>query len=172
MKHLLILLIMTSSFALAAQPNGVAKTVKKTFSRETTVAINIKADPAIIWALLTNASDFPRWNSTIVSIGGNIRLGEKIMLKSTLDEKRTFKIKVKEMDIEKRMVWGDGQGNRVFTIINKRGSDGYCTVDMTEKMGGLMFPMYAGMIPPFDESFEHFARDLKNEAEIIQKGQK
>ncbi len=39
--------------------NGKATTVKKTFSRETSVSIKIQADPAIIWALLTNASDYP-----------------------------------------------------------------------------------------------------------------
>jgi hypothetical protein len=38
---------------------------------------------------------------------------------------------------------------------------------MTEKIGGLMFPMYAKYIPSFDESFEQFAADLKKEAEII-----
>jgi hypothetical protein len=36
---------------------------------------------------------------------------------------------------------------------------------MTEKIGGLMFPFYAKMIPPFDNSFEQFARDLKSAAE-------
>jgi hypothetical protein len=38
---------------------------------------------------------------------------------------------------------------------------------MTEKIGGFMFPMYAKMIPPFDESFDQFANDLKKESEII-----
>jgi hypothetical protein len=36
---------------------------------------------------------------------------------------------------------------------------------MTEKIGGLMFPMYARYIPPFDGSFERFAADLKRQAE-------
>lgn len=38
---------------------------------------------------------------------------------------------------------------------------------MTEKIGGLLFPLYAKYIPPFDKSFEQFAADLKKEAEII-----
>ena len=114
--HLLItiLLIMTTTNAMAQ--NGKAITIKKTFSRETAVSINIQAEPSIIWALLTNAVDFPRWNSTVVSIDGNIQTGEKIKLKVTLDEKRTFKIKIKEMEPEKRMVWGDSQGKRTFTL--------------------------------------------------------
>lgn len=144
---------------------GQASTIKKTFSRETGIAIDIQADPAIIWTLLTNAPDFSRWNSTIVSIGGEIHLDEWIKLKSTLDEKRTFKIKVKEFEPEKRMVWGDGKGTRVFTLT--QGEQGIVTFVMHEKMGGLMFPMYSKFIPPFDESFEHFAADLKRESEAI-----
>lgn len=145
--------------------NGKATTVKTTFHRETSVSIEIKADPAIVWALLTKASDYPRWNSTVTSIEGNIALGEKIKLKSILDAKRTFKLKVKEFEPEKKLVWGDGQGNRVYTI-TKNGS-GMVTFSMTEKIGGLMFPMYAKMIPPFDQSFEQFASDLKKESETI-----
>jgi hypothetical protein len=36
---------------------------------------------------------------------------------------------------------------------------------MTEKIGGPLFPLFAKMIPPFDDSFEKFASDLKQEAE-------
>lgn len=144
--------------------DGKASTIKKTFSRETSVSILISADKAIIWSLLTNADDFPRWNSTITSLEGEIRLGEKIGLKSTLDEKRTFKLKIKELEPEQRLVWGDGQGNRVYMLATEGSAIRFT---MMEKIGGLMFPMYAGMIPSFDESFEQFAQDLKREAEMI-----
>ncbi len=151
-------------------PTGKATTTKTTFSRETSVGIEIKADPAIVWALLTNASDFPRWNSTVVSIEGDIALGRKIKLKSTLDSKRTFKLTVKEFEPEKRMVWGDGQGNRIYTLT--KGNGGTLTFSMTEKIGGFMFPLYANYIPPFDKAFEQFAADLKRESEIIQSSKK
>ena len=36
---------------------------------------------------------------------------------------------------------------------------------MTEKIGKPLFPLFAKMIPAFDESFEKFANDLKKEAE-------
>ncbi len=74
--------------------NGKAVTEKKMFSRETAVSIDIQADQSIIWKLLTNASDFPRWNSTVVSIEGEIKERGKIKLKSTLDPKRVFKLAV------------------------------------------------------------------------------
>ncbi len=166
MKRLITFLsaITMMTTATLAQ-NGKATTIKTKFHRETSISITIKADAAIVWALLTKASDYPRWNSTVVSIEGNIALGEKIKLKSTLDAKRTFKLKVKEFEIEKKLVWGDGQGNRVYTIT--KNGDGTLTFSMVEKIGGFMFPMYAKYIPPFDQSFEQFASDLKKESETI-----
>ena len=147
--------------------SGKATTIKTTFSRETSIGIEIKADPAILWALLTNARDYPRWNSTVIAIDGNIALGETIKLKSILDPKRTFKLKVKEFEPAKRLAWGDGQGNRVYELTDN--GNGIVAFSMTEKIGGLMFPLYAKYIPPFDKSFEQFAGDLKKEAEAIMK---
>src|SRR5258708_7787322 len=143
--------------------NGKATTVKSTFSRQTSIAIDINADVGIIWNLLTDAENYPRWNSTVTSIAGKIAPGEKIKLKSTLHAKRTFSLTVREFEKEKRLVWGGGQGTREYTL--SKAIDGSVTVSMTEKIGGLMFPLYASMIPSFDKSFEAFAADLKRAAE-------
>ena len=144
---------------------GKALTIKKTFSRETAVSIDIQADKSIIWALLTNASDYPRWNSTVIAIDGSITKGGKIQLKSTLDPKRVYKLSVKEFEADNRLVWGDAMGNRVYTL--KSIGHGLTNFTMNEKIGGPIFPLFAKMIPPFDKSFEQFASDLKNEAETI-----
>jgi uncharacterized protein YndB with AHSA1/START domain len=119
-----------------------------------------------VWTLLTNATDYPRWNSTVVSIKGEIEQGGTIELKSTLDEKRVFKLKVKEFESEKRLAWGDTMGKRVYTLDQSEGDNVVFT--MTEKIGGPIFPLFAKYIPSFDESFEKFAADLKKEAESIQ----
>ena len=143
-----------------------ATTTKKIFSRETSVSTTINADPSIVWALLTRAADIPRWNSTVTSIKGEIKEGKTIELKSTLDEKRTFKLKVKEFVPNKRLVWGDAQGSRVYTIDKGLGNSVLFT--MSEKIGGPLFPLFSRFIPSFDESFERYVADLKREAESIQ----
>lgn len=153
---------------LSHAPDGKAVTTKTMFSRETAVCIPIQADLAIIWSLLTNAADYPRWNSTIISLEGEIRPGETLKLKSTLDENRTFNLKVKEMEPERRLVWGDSQGSRVYSLSQGQGDTVIFT--MREKIGGLFFPLFARFIPPFDLSFEQFAADLKRESEAIQNG--
>jgi hypothetical protein len=38
---------------------------------------------------------------------------------------------------------------------------------MHEKIGGPIFPLFALMIPPFDEAFDRFAADLKKKAESL-----
>jgi uncharacterized protein YndB with AHSA1/START domain len=152
---------MTTSISLAQQ----ATTVRTTFSRQTSVSCRMHASASVIWVLLTNASDYPRWNTTVTSIEGRIAPGETIRLKSMLDEKRTFKLKIKEFEPERRLAWGDKQGTRVYTL--SENNDGTVTFSMTEKIGGLVFPLYARMIPAFDESFDRFAADLKKEAEMI-----
>lgn len=151
---------MTSLSATAQK--GIAKTSKKTFNRTTEIYQYIDAKPSVIWSLLTNASDFSRWNSTVASIEGNIKKGEKIKLKSTLDTNRTFKLKVKEFIPNKKLVWGDVMGKRTYSL-QKEGTKTLFL--MTEKIGGFMFPLFANKIPSFDESFERFVADLKKEAE-------
>ena len=156
-----------------ANPNageGKASTTKNIFSRETSVSTTIEAEPAIVWALLTHVADFPRWNSTVTSMKGEIREGGTVELKSILDDKRTFKLKVREFVPEKRLVWGDALGSRVYTLTP--GDGGRTHFSMTEKIGGPLFPLFAGAIPSFDEVFERYAADLKKEAESIQRSRK
>jgi uncharacterized protein YndB with AHSA1/START domain len=147
--------------------NTSAVTVRTTFTRETSVGITIHADSDIIWKLLTTAEDYPRWNSTVISIDGSISKNGYLKLKSTLDPKRTFKLMVKEFEPNKKLVWGNDQGNRTYTLTPTGSSAVQFT--MTEKIGGLLFPLYAKYIPPFDKAFEQFAADLKKEAESIHK---
>ena len=154
---------MTTPTKSVAGPKAI--TTRTTFHRETTVSTVIKADEAIIWALLTNAADHPRWNSSVISIQGSIAPGERIVLKSTLDPQRSFKLKVMEFEPARKLVWGDGKGRRTFAL--KNNGDGTVTFTMHERIGGPMFPLYARYIPSFDASFEAFAADLKKEAETI-----
>jgi uncharacterized protein YndB with AHSA1/START domain len=137
-----------------------ANTIRKTFSRETSVSVDIQADSKTIWGLLTNAENYPKWNSTVISIDGKIALGEKIQLKSYLDPKRVFKLTVKELESEKKLVWGDAMGKSEYSLIPS--SNGQTKFTMVEKIGG---PLFAKMVPSFDK----FAHDLKTESEKLTK---
>ncbi len=135
--------------------------------RETRVGVNIAAPPEAVWAVLTEASAYPEWNSTIVSLDGTIAKGEQIELKVKLDPKRTFKLEVSTFDAPQRMVWEDGnamfRGVRTFTLTARE--DGTTDVTMAEVMTGAMMGMIAKKLPDFRPDFDTFMADLKAEAE-------
>ena len=147
--------------------NGRASKTKSAFRMEYSAGINIKAKPDRVWALMTNAADFPRWNSTIKSIEGKIALGQTIKLVAVISPTRTFNLKVIEFVPEKKMVWSDGnamfKGVRTYTTTPK--ADGSTDFTMSEEYTGLMLPMIAGSLPDFGPIFEQYAADLKKELE-------
>jgi hypothetical protein len=145
-----------------------ATRTRTTFRLEYAVSVRIDARPSRIWSLLTNAGDFPRWNSTVKTIEGSIAEGETIRLVATIAPKRTFKLRVAELERDKRMVWRDGlfpmfQGVRTFTLTPV--DDGSTEFAMKEVFRGLMLPMIAGSLPDFGPVFEQYATDLKTEVE-------
>ena len=147
--------------------NGRANKTKSTFRMEDSAGVNIKAKPDRVWALMTNAGDFPRWNSTVKSIDGRIALGQTIKLIASIAPTRTFNLKVIEFVPEKRMVWSDGnaifKGVRTYTLTPQ--TDGSTDFTMSEVYTGLMLPMIAGSLPDFGPTFEKYVTDLKREAE-------
>lgn len=141
---------------------GKASTTKTMFSRTTTIEATINTPSDVVWNILTNTNNYTAWNSTIVSINGEITLGNTIQLVSRLDPQRTFKLKVKQLVPNQLLVWGDPMGKRTYKLTQNADTT---HLTMTEKIGGPLFPLFASKIPPFDESFEKFVLDLKKEAE-------
>jgi len=149
--------------------NGRANKMKSAFRMEYSAGINIKAKTDKVWALMTNASDFPRWNSTVKSMEGKIGMGEIVKLVATIAPTRSFNLKVIEFVPERRMVWTDEKTNplfkgvRTYTLSPK--ADSSTDFTMSEVYTGLMLPMIAGSLPDFRPPFEQYVADLKREAE-------
>lgn len=78
------------------------------------VSQTIAAPAARVWALLADASSYPDWNPSIVSITGVISKGARIAVVSTINPKRTFTLTVTEMTEPTRMVWSDSMPLRLF----------------------------------------------------------
>ncbi len=149
-------------------PDGKATKTKSTFRTEVAVSIDIQAKPERIWALLTNAQDFPRWNSTVQSIEGKIAQSETIRLKVKMAPDRIFKLRITKFVPNTRLIWEDGfapmfKGVRTYTLTPASG--GTTRFAMVEVFSGLMLPLIGGSLPDFSPSFEQYAADLKREAE-------
>ena len=148
--------------------NGRSSKSSSAFRMQCAVDIDIRATPQRIWDLLTNASDFPRWNSTVSRIAGDIAAGAQLELQVPIAPNRKFKPKVAEFEPCQRMVWSEGvapmfKGVRTFSL--QPGSDGATRFSMSETLAGLMLPMIKGSLPDFGPVFEKYAADLKREAE-------
>jgi len=132
----------------------------------------IRAPTAIVWRLLTDAQGFPRWNSTVSAIEGEIREGERIRIYAP-GTKQTFTPRVSDVELERRMRWSDGidaifRGVRIFQL--KPNGVGSTDFMMEERFSGVMFALTKGMMPDFRPIFEAYANDLKREAERIAAG--
>src|SRR4029453_10206656 len=84
------------------------------------VQVNIRASAEIVWSLLTDAKGFPRWNSTVTGIDGQILEGERLRL-HVPGTNRTFTPKVSGIVTARRMIWSDGlpyifRGVRTFVL--------------------------------------------------------
>jgi hypothetical protein len=142
---------------------------RSTFRMQCTVATEIKAAPEEVWALLTDADDMVRWNSTLTSVEGNIGPGGTVKMQVPEAPDRTFKIKVTRFVPNQEMVWRNGNpvlflGVRTYSLTPN--PEGTATrFQMDEVFSGLVLPMVARGLPDFGPIFERYAADLKAEAE-------
>ena len=135
-----------------------------------TIHATIAANPDRIWALLTDGAGFPRWNSTVTSIEGQIAEGQTLKLKVPTAPGRVFKPRVSIVEPGRSMIWSDGmapmfKGVRTFTLTPK--GEGSTEFSMKEEFSGLMLPMIRGSLPDFAPVFEAYAGDLKRAAEAL-----
>jgi hypothetical protein len=140
------------------------------FSMACRVELNILATAAAVWNLLTDAKGFPRWNSTITRVEGQIREGERLRL-HVPGTNRTFAPRVSGVVPDERMTWTGGfspvfKGVRTFELTPR--ADGSTDFVMEERFFGLMLPLVKGSMPDFGPVFERYANDLKREAELRQ----
>src|SRR5262245_17111485 len=138
-----------------------------TFSLVCRVEVRIQATPVRVWALLTDAPNFPRWNSTITGIDGQIGDGQRIRIHAP-GTNRTFTPRISIGVPNGRMTWTGGfaplfKGVRTFELTPSGVSSTIFV--MQERFSGLMLPLIGRSLPDFGPVFERYAHDLKREAE-------
>jgi hypothetical protein len=131
-------------------------------------SIEIAAQPARIWALLTDAEGYPQWNSTIHIVDGSIGPGTMLAIYTKSTPGRGFPLKVVEFEPERRMVWEGVLPMRMFKgvrTLTLTPAGGAVRFDMREEFRGPLMPLIVRMIPDQQPHFDAFARDLKAAAE-------
>jgi hypothetical protein len=129
----------------------------------------IAADPQAIWAILTDAAGYPRWDSGVERVDGRIAPGETIKVLVKVNPGRAFPVKVTEFTPGQRMVWSGGmplglfKGVRTYTLAPS--GNGMTKFTMREEYTGPLTPMIWKSIPDLGPSFTQFANGLKRRAE-------
>ena len=133
------------------------------------VSTSIQSTPGRIWALLTDAGGYPRWNTTIDRVEGEIALGRKLTIHAKINPGRAFPVKVTTFHAPSRMTWSGGMpfglfsGERTFTLTS--GPDGSIEFSMQECYAGPFASLITRSIPDLQPAFDQFALDLKRAAE-------
>lgn len=133
------------------------------------VEVDIRANPEKIWSLLTDAKSFPRWNSTVTGIDGQIGDGARLKI-HVPGTSRTFTPTVSGFVPARQMIWSDGangifKGVRTFQLEPEH--NGSTKFVMEERFSGVVFALTRRMLPDFQPIFEAYANDLKREAERL-----
>jgi len=132
------------------------------------VTRSIDAPAERIWVLLTDVEEQQRWNTTIVSMEGEIVEGGTVKLVSSVNAKRTFSLAVSDVSAPNRMTWSDGmplglfRGVRTFELDER---DGATRFTMTETYSGILSGLISRSIPDMTQTFSDYADALKAAAE-------
>ena len=131
-------------------------------------SIMIRSTAERVWGILTDASAWTQWNTTIEKIEGRIAPGEKVKVYTKISPGRAFPITVSELSPNHRMVWSGGmplglfKGQRTYTL-SPHGAE--VEFVMEEIFTGLLAPLIGKSIPDMQPVFDEFAAALKKRAE-------
>ena len=128
----------------------------------------IQATPDTVWRILTDASGWKEWNTTIDRIEGRIELGGKVKVYPKISPGRAFPVLVSEFTAPRKMIWTGGmpmglfKGERTYTLTPQGNAVKFV---MEENFTGLLSPVIGRSIPNMQPVFEEFASALKKRAE-------
>jgi hypothetical protein len=135
------------------------------FETETT----IDAPPDAVWAVLADTRGWADWDSGVIEVEGEARQGERIKIRSELNPKKAYPVKVVELDAPRRMAWKGGAPLGLFTGVRSYTlspeGEGRTRFQMREEFTGPLLPLIWRSMPDMNGSFRQFASGLKQRAE-------
>ena len=134
-------------------------TTHSCFWRETTVNIDINASVENVFKIMTDGSNYPKWNRAVTKIEGEIKEDSSIKLTSGY----TFDLRIIGWKENEEFHMVNSMANREF-IFTKKGPNSM-NFKMTERLGAPLWPCIKCFVPDFDPLFGEYAEDLKKEAE-------
>jgi hypothetical protein len=137
----------------------------KHFETETT----IDASPERVWQILSDTGSWSDWDSGVLGVEGDPAEGNKVKIRSELNPKRSYPVKITEFEPNRRMAWLGGvplglfRGVRSYTLTPE--GEGRTRFVMREEFTGPLLPLIWRTMPDMSGSFRQFASGLKQRAE-------
>lgn len=141
--------------------------------KEIKTEITIKATPERVWEIFTAFEKYSTWNPFIKSLEGEVKVGEKIVvrLEPSGAKGMTFKPKVLAFDKNKELKWigrlalpGIFDGEHRFELIDN--GNGTTTFIQAEKFKGILVRLFSKMLDGSTlNGFRAMNERLKAEAE-------
>lgn len=133
---------------------------------DTSVVIN--ATPTKVWEVLIDFENYPSWNPFVKSLTGNVKEGERIIVKLP---GMTFKPLILVFREEEQLTWlgnllfkGLFDGEHSFKLVDN--GDGTTTFHQSEKFKGILVPIFKPMIlKDTTKGFEDLNQKLKARVE-------
>ena len=130
---------------------------------------DIAAPPEAVWAALTDAADWPSWDSGVTEVTGRIQRGEKVTIRSEAAPGRAFPVTVTAFEPARRLEFTGGmplglfRGVRTYALAPSGG--GGTAFRMREEYTGPLLGLIWRSMPDLQPSFDRFAAGLKRRVE-------
>lgn len=114
-------------------------------AKEIKTKVLINASPEKVWTILTRFENYPNWNPFIKSVNGEVKVGNKIIVRIEPHEakKMTFKPRVLSFEASKELSWmghllfpGLFDGEHKFELIDN--GNGTTTFKQGERFKGIL----------------------------------
>jgi hypothetical protein len=129
----------------------------------------IAASPEAVWAVLSDGTAWPSWDSGVDSVEGSIAMGQTITIRSKGAPGRAFPVKVTRFEPPAHLRLRGGiplglfRGVRTYEVA--KGASGQVTFRMREEYTGPLLPLIWRSMPDLGPSFQQFATGLKQRVE-------
>lgn len=135
-------------------------------------SIDIAATPSRVWEILTDTSDFPRWNPFLTALEGPLRVGSRlaVTIQPPGARAQSFRPTVTAVEPGRRLVWRGRlllprifDGTHSFELVPL--DDTSTRFTQSERFTGLLVPLLRGMLRSTEAGFAAMNTALAARAE-------
>jgi hypothetical protein len=148
------------------------------YTKQVYTEVDIQAPKQRVWKVITNVSDFHRWNPFINQAIGEIRIGApvKLHLQSPDVNGMNIDVAITKIDPNNELRWlgrldgvpGLFDGEHIFTIESVRNNNNRTHFIQREFFNGILVPFFAYQLDTnYTPGFNTMNHALKTEAERV-----